>query len=191
MYVETDDVREVATQMTETKVTNGALASLIIRASRMFDLVCGVQPGYFEAVASGATATAQTIYGSGGNFLKLPPYVSISTVTFPTGYTALEYVVRDGYLIRADALGLTASPNVTLGGWYEGVPITVTAIWGYSATPEDVKHAIIEWVINLFRETDPAETKITNLDGSVLREKIPPRVGEVARRYRIKEAVFV
>jgi hypothetical protein len=168
------------------------LEELIKRASRMIDLACGVSPGYFEAADSDAVATSQTIYGSGGQWLRLPPYVpgSITSVTFPDGYTALEYIERDGYLVRKTADGFVASQWIYPSGWYDGIPIAVTAKWGYEETPDDVKHAVIEMVINLWRETDPATVKMTNIEGQVIRESLPPRVKEVVKRYRMKEAVF-
>src|SRR5678815_687543 len=160
------------------------LESLIARASRMFDLACGVAPEYFEAVDADAVASVQTIYGTEGQYLKLPPYVagSIASVSFPSSYTELTYIESDGYLIRTTTDGLLASSYVMPTGWYPGVPITITAIWGYEATPDDVKQAVIEMVLNLWRETDPATVKMTNIEGQPLREGLPPRVKEVARR---------
>lgn len=236
--------------MTVTAIADAVLTDLILRASRMFDLCVGVDPGYFESVyypvweslhtyavgdivtpttrnlhryrvttagISGASepafpltalgtvtngtavftengadvvATARAIYGDGTNFLKLPPYVAgtLTTLAWPTGYTAQTYIERDGYLVRAeDGVMVWTS----LSGWYRGVPATVTAVWGFAATPEDVKAAIIELVINLFRETDPVHAKLVSIEGQPLREKLPPRVSEVAKRYRVKNAVFV
>jgi hypothetical protein len=194
-YVEDSDVREATGNqdtLKESKVSLGVMKDIIERASRIFDLVCGVAPEYFEPVASGAVATSRTFYGNAGNYLKLPPYVpgSITTVSFPTGYTALTYIERDGYLIRATD-GLLASQYVTPIGWYEGVPIIVTAIWGHEETPADVKHAVIELAINLIRETDPAEVKLVGVEGQPLREKLPPRVYEIARQYRARTGVFI
>lgn len=135
-------------------------------------------------------ATPRAIYGDGTNFLKLPPYVpgSLTTVGWPADYTAQTYIEREGYLVRADSGVMVWS---SLSGWYRGVAITVTAKWGFAETPQDVKAAIIELVINLWRETDPAFLKIVNIEGQPLRETLPPRVKEIAKRYRVKNAVFV
>lgn len=190
MYVEAEEVREIATQMTENAIADSVLESLIVRASRMFDLCVGCVPGYFEAREEG-DATELTFYGDGTNFLRLPPYVpgSLESAGFPDGYTAQTYTERDGYLVRTDSSGLFFSSFVA--GWYAGVPITLTAQWGYETTPDDVKAAIIELVINLFRETDPAHIKLVGIEGQPLRETMPPRVKETAKRYRVKQAVFV
>lgn len=193
MYVEADDVRVIATQMSETSISDYVLESLIVRASRMFDLVCGVEPGYFEARAAG-DASPLVIYGDGTNFLKLPPYVSgtlSTTITLPDGYTVPTFVQKNGYLILTTNGTLGVADWSAGGGWYTGVAVTVTAKWGFEATPEDVKQMIIEWVINLWRETDPAFLKLVNIEGQPLRETMPPRVNLVAKRYRFKNAVFV
>lgn len=179
---------------TTTALPDAELDALIEQASRMFDLVCGVTPSYFDAATgSPPAASEQTIYGQGTNYLKLPPYVPgslDSIITVPTGYTAPTFIEKDGYLIITDSNGLTPHgqwryPLNTIG-WWEGVPITVSAIWGFEAVPADVKLAIIELVINLHRETDPATVKLTNIEGQPLRERLPPRVAEIAKRYRPK-----
>jgi hypothetical protein len=178
---------------TAAAIPDGELNELIEMASRYFDLLCGVEPEYFEA--AGATATARTFYGNGTNFLKLDRYVPGSlnaTLTYPEGYTALDYVERDGYLVITDSTGVLSSRSLTYcNGWYCGVPIVVTAKWGFEATPADVKLAVIEMVANLWRELDPAHLKLVAPEHLPLREKWPPRVGEIARRYRVGAGVIV
>lgn len=268
MYCNPAEVRAMAQSMTTSAVppaTDDLVRDLIERASRLFDLHVGCEPGYFEpalhpdweslhvyivgdivtpttpnahkyrvttagttaaseptwptgsgsTVASGSVtftehgadvvATARTFYGDGTAHLKIDPYVPetlSTTITVPIGYTAPEFIEKDGYLVQATSDGFSLSNNVLASftnrgvfssRWQEGMPITVTAKWGYATTPADVKMAVIEWAINLWREVDPASQRLVNLDGMALRESIPPRVREVAKRYRIKtaEAVFV
>lgn len=181
---------------TTTAWPDAEVDALIEQVSRVFDLECGVEPEHFEAATG--PSTARTFYGDGTNYLRLDPYVadSLTGISLPAGYAAPDYVERDGYLIitAPDGSLLTRRgfSNLWCGGWREGVPVSVTAQWGYSATPADVKLAIIEWVINLRWETDPQSIKLTNLEGQPLREKIPPRVAEIARFYRLKHrTVFV
>lgn len=198
MYCTVAEVREVGTQITATsepvKNTDDVLEKVIVRASRIFDLECGAEPGYFEAASS--TATSKTIYGNGTNYLRLPPYVAGSlntTITLPDGYTAPTFIERDGYLILTTSTGLTppfsSFYNCSWPGWYAGVPVTISARWGFEETPADVNHAIIELVINLLKEIDPASIKLMSLDNQPLREKLPPRVAEIASRYRSKIGV--
>jgi len=190
MYVETDEVRELAQGMATDELGEAELEQLIIRASRIFDLSCGVDAGHFEAADE--DASERTFYGNGTNFLRVDPYVPGSlntTLTYPTdSYTVLEFVERDGYLVRSEDSILVARCGY---GWYENVPIVVSARWGHDSTPEDVKTAIIEFVINIWRETDPAQLKLVGLDNMPLREKMPPRVADIARRRRAQVGVVV
>jgi hypothetical protein len=198
VYVTKEEFRGAGTmpivqQATTAAIPNDQLDDLIGMASRYFDLLCGVEPEYFEA--AGATATARTFYGNGTNFLRLDRYVTGSlnaTLTYPTGYTALDYVERDGYLVITDSTGVLSSRSLTYcNGWYCGVPITVTAKWGFEATPADVKYAVIEMAANLWRETDPGHLKLVAPELLPLREKWPPRVMEIAKRYRVNTGVLV
>lgn len=239
-----------------TSILDAELLDLIERASRFFDLECGVDPGYFDpafypaweslhvyavgdivipttanlhkyrvttAGTSGASepawptssggtvtnagvvftehgadviVTVRTFYGDGSNYLKLDPYVSGTLdedIGMPDGYTAPDFIERDRYLVRTSSTGVmpVGSRPSYLYGWDQGVPITVTAKWGYESTPEDVKMAVIEMVINIWRETDPASVKLVGTEGQVKREAVPPRVKQVARHYRARQAVFV
>ena len=182
---------------TTTALPDDELDALIEQASRFFDLECNVEPGYFEP--AGDTATAKTIYGNGTNYLRLPPYVpgSLNTsITLPEGYTVPSFIEQNGFLVLTTSSGVLPPfqhfHNCSWSGWYSGVAVTVSARWGFVATPADVKMAVIELVINLERETDPAGLRLKDLEGQPLREKIPPRVLEVAKRYRVNSgAVFV
>lgn len=183
---------------TEAALPSAELEALIEQASRMFDLECGVPEGYFNPVAI-PVPTEQTFYGDGTNYLRLPPYIpgSLNTsLTFPDGYTVPDFAELNGYLVITNSAGIVPLfprfSDPIWSGWYGAVPVKVSAIWGWRETPADVKMAVIELVINLHRETDPATLKLTGLEGQALRERIPPRVLEVAKKYRFRTgAVFV
>lgn len=172
------------------------LDALIEQASRFLDLACGVPAGHFNPPAY-PFATALTIYGDGINYLRLPPYVAGSlntSITLPEGYTAPTFTEQDGFLVlnSSGVLPPFNHWNSAWGGWQSGVPVTASAIWGYQDVDAAIKMATIELVINLHRETDPASLKLTNLEGQPLRERLPPRVLEIARKYRFKVGpVFV
>lgn len=198
-YCTKEQVRAAGTGITASSsppATDSLLTDLIESASRFFDLEAGVKPGYFEP--AGLTATARTFYGDGSNYIKLDPYVEgslSSTITMPEGYTVPSYAERNGHLVITTSDGLhppfRGFYNSTWSGWPTGVGVTVTARWGYAATPADVRQAVIELVINLLRETDPAALKLVNIDGWPVREKCPPRVLEIAKKYRSKGVMFV
>jgi hypothetical protein len=194
-YCTEDEVREAGAQI-GTTFSDAYINAVIERASRFFDHLCGVEDEFFEP--AGMTATTKIVYGDGGPYLRLPPYVAgtlNTTLDVPDGYTVPSFVERDGYLV------LSSSPSGTLltrsvvglnsSGWWDGLPITITARWGYEATPADVKLAVIEMVINVLRETDPANLNLLDLERQPLREKYPPRVKQVADFYRAQGAVLV
>lgn len=189
-YVSINEVRASAQGMTASaapSADNDLVLKLIERASRTFDREVGVPDGYFNPPLY-PHATARTFYGDGTNILKLDPYVAGSleeTITVPENYTAPDYIAQNGYLIRSSDTGI---PN-SIGrydnyGWMARIPVTVTAQWGYEYTPADVKSAVIELAINLWREVDPATAKLSGMDGSIRRETIPPRVSEIVKFYR-------
>jgi hypothetical protein len=195
-YCTAAEVREVATQITATAAptawTDDVLNKLIERASRLFDLECGVTEGFFEAAPG--SASTRTIYGDGTNFLRLPPYVAgtlNTTLGYPQSYAELEFVEHGGYLVRTESGILNNGP---FGGWYSGVPITVSARWGFTATPADVKHAIIKLVIHICRTVDPTQLKLLVLEGQPLfQDRMPKDVIDLAKkkRFRYAEAVLV
>lgn len=193
-YCTVAEIRELGIQITATGTpswSDDLLNKLIERASRLFDIECGVEPGFFDAADN--EATEQTFYGDGTNFLKLPPYVAGSlntTLTYPVGYADLEFVERNGYLVRTESGLLNIQQR--FGGWYENVPITVSAKWGYASTPADVKHAIVKLVIHICRTMDPTQLKLLVLEGQPLfQERMPKDVVELAKKYRWREAVLV
>lgn len=179
---------------TVTALPPAELEALIEQASRMFDLECCVPEGYFNPSPI-PIATEQVIYGDGTNYLSLPPFIPGSlntTITLPEGYTAPTFTELNGYLVLNSGGVLppfSQFHNVLWHGWNSGVAVTVSAIWGYRETPPDVKMAVIELVINLWRETDPAQVRLVGVEGQPLREKLPPRVLAVAKKYRMKTGV--
>ena len=198
VYCTPAEVREAGTQITASgpvAATDAYLTTLIERASRFFDLAVGVSPQFFEP--AGATVTPRTFYGDGTNFLRLDAYVAgtlNTTISVPDGYTAPTFIERDGYLVLTTTDGslLHQWPPFPSwwrigSGWWAGVPVTVTAKWGYSATPADVKLAVIELTINLLRETDPASVKLINTEGLVIRERMPPRVKAIVEYRRAEQ----
>lgn len=147
----------------------------------------------FTEYGSDVVATEKTFYGNGTNYLRLSPYVpgTLNTsISLPEGYTVPTFTELEGHLV-INLSGVLPPfrryyDSDCYGGWLSGVPVTVSAIWGFSATPPDVKMAVIELVINLHRETDPTNVKLVSLEGQPLRERIPPRVLEIAKKYRFK-----
>lgn len=191
-YCTIKEVRAVGTQLAN--CDDDTLNAQIERCSRFFDHLCGVSDQFFEK--STTEPSTRMFYGDGTSYLRLDPYVAGSlSISVPSGYEAPTYIERNGYLLLTTRdVGAIVSqlPPWCMGtGWWSGLPITVTARWGYAATPADVKLAIIEMVINVLRETDPANLNLLDLERQPLREKYPPRVKQVADFYRAQQGVLV
>lgn len=196
------DARGIAQGMTtdgRPPATDELVSDIIERVSRAFDLEVGVPEGYFNPPLY-PFATSKTFYGDGTNYLKPDPYLPgtlDANLTLPDGYSVPIFIEREGYLV------ITLGGNISIPGrssiigglptfgWYQGVPIGISAQWGFPYTPTDVKLAVIEWVINVWRETDPAGLKLVGLDGQVLREAMPPRVIEIRDRWQMKTGILV
>lgn len=169
--------------------------ALLIRASRLFDRAVEVEDDHFAAAAQ--NPSVRTFYGDGSTYLRLDPYVpgSLTTVTMPTGYEVPDRVElgRDGsfYLVRTfnedgtlynDQRWILSRP-----GWFPGVPVTVTARWGYAAIPDDVVQAVLAKAIQLWRTNDPAQQKAADVD-----EESSPQLADwdmVVEKYRERRAV--
>lgn len=202
-YATIQEVKLYAYQ--DTSDDDQLLTSLIPKASRIFDKLCGVEPNHFAAEE--AVATPRVFYGTGTDFLEIGAHKasSITTVTMPSGYTVPDYVVKDDFLVR------TYNDNGTLrtdrgsygwwdwwngwtgSGWYAGVPVTITAKWGQdTAIPEDVKEATIELTLAMWRSRDTAFLRVVQLDNQqILNDAVPPRVKAIADEYRKVRQAYV
>lgn len=167
--------------------------ALLLRASRLFDRACETEDDHFAVAGA---ASARTFYGDGSTYLRLDPYVagSLTTVTMPTGYEVPDRVElgRDGsfYLVRTfneDGTLYTDRSILSRPGWLVGVPVTVTARWGYAAIPDDVVHVVIQKAIHLWRTNDPAQQKTADVDEQSKQE--PEDWERVAEKYRERRAL--
>jgi hypothetical protein len=217
-YITVDDVKDYGYQLDDTAAEgegasdNAVLAKIIPRAARIFDVFAEVEPGYFGKAPD--EAADRVIFGTGADYLVLPPYVAplaSDAITMPTGYTVPAFYERqDRYgvqflqrqyanqplsLMDPDGWPLWGSPEPTalqfmLGraGW-PCVPITVNARWGFADVPEDVKEAVLELSIVIWRGKDPAFAKIIRLDDKeIISQALPDRTKQIAAKYADQRA---
>lgn len=157
------------------------LQKILDRATAIIDTYLGV-----AFPASGSPST-RIVYGDGTDYLVPPAFVtgSVTAVTAPTGYTVPTYTVIDGVLIitRDGLMGplygsesLSARLYAPLGGWLAGVPWTVAATFGYSATPDDIKECCLEIAVDLYRFRDAGSIKMVGVEGAgvVSGKGLPP-----------------
>lgn len=195
------------------------LASLITRMSRLFDAEAGLPDGYFAEVDSDTAASSRNFYGDGTDYLRIDPYLQATapTATMPTGWTVPSYIASNPlvtsprlkqnagefFLVRVygdDGARLSsytdqpesfASESLSQVGWPAGIKVSISAKWGWLATPEEVRQAVIEMTVAAWRGRDVAFARATAIDGQVLfSDPLTARAREIARGYRQGRAMF-
>jgi hypothetical protein len=161
------------------------LEKLIPRATVTFEGLAGMPAGYFNKAAD--EASPKEIFGTGGTILSVPPYVGDEIIvgSMPTGYTIPTFAASGGVLRLTDSGGVMIPVAIGIG-WPQGLKITVVARWGFEEVPEDVKQAVIELAMAMFRSKDQAASKAINLDSRQITfyDAIPARTKMIARKYR-------
>lgn len=185
------DIEDVIRNLWEFKEADTTIFEpMIERASRIFDILCYVPAGHF--LDKSLNAENRVIYGSGSVYLLLPDhYEPVVSVTMPSGYTVPHYIELDGHLKTTDADGVIFhSLHSGKTVWADGVPITVSAKWGYASVPADVKEAVVELTVAMFRSKDQAFLKAVNLEtNQVLVNAIPERTKLVAGFYNSRKEI--
>jgi hypothetical protein len=156
------------------------LSFAVTSASRIFDRLCNVADNYFAP--AGVSASDKVINGSGTTILPLPPFIgTLGTVTYEDGTTSEEIVDSDYYKLKGefphqvlesvpfssyDAFRLYLYDRYYAGEswkyrylWRLDKNYTVSARWGFTAVPDDVKSAVIQLAITLMSDLDTAKTE--------------------------------
>jgi hypothetical protein len=189
-YATLADVKQYAYQWQASD--EPVLQALATRASRLFDRLAEVADDHFAARTPGA-ATARVFYGDGTDYLRLDPRdpsdpVAAADVSMPAGYTVPSFYESGDYLVRAYGAGALYGAGAvhhhggTGEGWPDGVPVTVTAKWGYASVPADVTHAAARLAVHLWRTSDPA--RMATVAPELPAATYPQEVLDVALKYR-------
>jgi len=180
-YITMDDVRLYGYQFDE-DAQGPVYQKIIPRASAIFEDLCRVNAGYFNK--AGDIATERTIYGSGTSYLTLPPHVGEIAITVPENYTMPTYAEVDNTLWLTDSTGVRY-PAGSTPTWWRGVAITVVGRWGFPEIPDDVKEAVVELAVSMFRSKDTSFMKSIDLENqTALTMEIPLRTKLIASKYR-------
>lgn len=145
--------------------------------SRLFDRQCEVEDGFFNA--AGASVSLKSYRANGTRFLKLYPYIpdsiTIIDVDGTDFYSATpslrEYHESEGY-IKFDQEILVDTP------------VDVTARYGFSSIPIDVKMACIEQALQMWRRKDLAFTDISGVPAAAITAEFSPTFAATVNRYR-------
>lgn len=171
------------------------LTAIIAQAQALVDSYCG------RSWPEAGSAAARRFYGNGTPKLRLDwtaTTIDAAAVALPSGWTEpsfvelrnaatdtlyLQIVDSDGFMIPSV---IDYSPYV----WTEGLPIDVTAEWGYASTPPDIVMATEIIATARWRETYAAG--LADWQGDVGRNyEIPPNAREILDRYRVAEGMRV
>lgn len=158
--------------------------------------------GYAFGTAA-AEASNLVVYGDGTDYLAIPAYVagSIEEVSGPSG-ALTTYVERDGMLVAADSDGnvpVRRPPGILwagdyVGGWAEGVPYTVTARWGVTAIPADIKEACIQIAGRLWQGRNAGYSDVIGVEGEGTfgyQNALPNLVKRILDSYRERSSLGV
>lgn len=211
-YATTDEIRAFAQQPDSLGggPDDTSWALLATSASRLFDNLAEVDDSFFAGQGDTPAFTNQDFIGDGTAYLKLAPYTALNTVTpvlINDGTTAApnftatnvpDYIEKTGMLVVLDKTNqnfrLVLPDANRFQGWPDGVQIRVSAKWGFSAVPSDIKLAVIQIALYMFRGMDPATTVITNTEKAVNQANLPTFVTETAKQYKAlysRNALFV
>lgn len=168
----------------------GDLATAVVAAEAMIDGVLG-DGQTFEAQPLTGTdaveATARTLWTTSRTLLRTPWYAATPTA-IEIGGAAPAFAWRAKPITDGAARNLRAHPAARLAaGWPTDRPITVTAVWGFAATPARIVSAATQLAAYLFTQGDLALNVIVADDGTVTRlPRIPPRIEALVGRWRPK-----
>lgn len=176
-------------------VDDAALTAIIARAEAAVNGYCA------RSWPTAGAASARIFYGTGTPKLRLDwtdTTIAASAVTVPSGYTEPTFVeLRNAasdtlYLQCTDGDGFLMPSTVDYYPyvWPEGMPVTVTAAWGYTTVPGDVVEATVIIATARWRETYAAG--VTDWQGEVGRDyQIPPNAQAILDRLRMASTFTV
>lgn len=159
-----------------------ALASAV---SRLFDRECEVADGFF--LPAGEDASEKTFRGNGTEYVRLDPYIaaSIDGITVDDEEITIggdEYFEKDGYLIfgqPSSSPGVSRTPVIA-----QDALVTVSARWGFTAIPGEVKQACIEQGLFIWRKKDLAFSELSGVPSVAVSARLSPTFALTVERYR-------
>lgn len=166
-----------------------AAAELLLEAiSRAIDSATKREPGAFSPAAD--DPSERVIYGNGKSCLDIPEHIKGSVdpaVATISGMTAPKFTEFRAMLCITDDRGVMLRNEV----WREGVPFTITARWGYEATPANVREACLIWAAQRARmnsgDVAGMVTSIARDGATIQRDDIPPVVRDMLKPFILPE----
>jgi hypothetical protein len=176
LYIKTELLKNAAVA---NEADNDDVFDVLVEAvSRMFDRECEVPDGFFNA-APDSGVTLKSYIANGTKYLQLSPYIpgtiTIIDVDGDDRYEAVtsdrEYQEKEGFLIFDSEI-------------CSGIPIDVTARYGFAAIPADVQQACIEQALMMWRRKDLTFADISGVATAAVVAEFSPTFIAVTTRYR-------
>lgn len=179
-YVETATIKQFAEAPDES--SDEIWDILAASASLIFDGASGVAENFF-APAGFNPADKFFKYEPSG-FYKLPPFIGDAVVKInETNDTidAAKYTLSDNILFFNNYLYGVPFPFDTD---YFNNFLKISARWGFAETPADVRQAVIEQALFMYRRKDAAFTEISGVSAAVVQQSLAPTCRLVADKYK-------
>ena len=155
------------------------------RASETIDLACGLGRGYFGI--AGSSPTVKRFRTQTAKRLRVAPYLcgSIGFVE----YTSLDDLAPeyDEFTDDNETRWLLAQSGEC---WIPDQTVEVTALWGWTETPEEIVQATLELAIAIWRGRDSAYARVvTDVNGgNTVFAALPDRAKFVCEKWRRRRA---
>lgn len=142
-------------------------------ASVMFDREANVSKNFFAKAPD--TTSIKYFRANGTEYVKLLPFIADSITAITVDGTTVtvdgdDYFENDFYLV----FDYEIEKNKI---------IAVTAKWGFSEVPADIKQAVIEQALFLWRKKDLAFADLANVASSVATAEMSETFRNVAKKY--------
>lgn len=185
VYITLAHVKEFAMQSARGDETR--LEDYLAHASRIIDRFCGVPDGFF-AIA-GDVATTRQFRGNNTRRLRVTPFL-------PDSIEFVEYAKLDCFTPEYDEVVDDKGMHWLIAAgcqiWRDDI-IEITARWGFDEVPDDIVQVTGEMAMLLFRQRDPALTKIQiDVNGTLIKpEDLTPRTRQICAEYKKRRPVVL
>lgn len=142
-------------------------------ASRVFDQAAEVAENFFAPAEE--EVSEKIFYANGTKYLKLSPFVadSITQVLDEDDTEIEDYRIEDIFLVfDADQL--------------QDKVLKVTANWGFDTVPDDIKMAVVEQALFMWRRKDLSFAEMSGVNANSINAPLSPTCEFVANKYKQK-----
>lgn len=148
---------------------------LAASASLIFDRACLVEENFFKL--AGNSATDKTFFINETGYYFIPPFVDDATIEYDGEEIDAEtYKIQDNFLIAPELKQDNPTNDFFI----------ISAKWGFAAIPADVKQAVIEQALFMWRRKDMAFTELSGVSPTIAQAQLSPTCEFVAQKYKEK-----